>query len=492
MTKKVRRQSSSFEYDNNIASYIGGSFWQINKKMVRVFGIVPTLWIVNVFERWRYHVEKGDIKKDGYFYFTQTEIEKQTGINARKQTEITRNLQKLNILYVKRKGLPRKNYYRIELFKLLKVTKESNLQCNGITSLVQRNYITGSTELRNSNKQLSNKELRINKSSSKKKKRFSKENLLRPQKTFLKRRSKIERPTKQSTKQPLKNSHHLRRPSSIFLSYPREVKEIFRSWNDLGPPFVKHQEKITSTFKKAANAILKKLNKYTQSEILKTIKVYHQLISDKDSILNKNIPGHVVGLHEFFSFSKHTKARMQKQKVDLPIKSWFRECLDNDFNSLQEAYGKYVKDKHPNVTNKFIELWKEYKGNQSWSVKDENSLRQAATRFVQYHKVNRDRIDFNTLKREHLPVNCVEYVFEAMNEDVDGDWSKVTPSWLASDKMFTHRLPNYFKSRNMFLYEGPEFHPSDALTYDEYSNSTIDDEDEYDDEDAPDLAEEFI
>ena len=71
-----------------VISLIGGPYWSINKNMVKILGIETSLWLADVYSKWEYFKEKNILDKDGYFFNTQRNIEKDTTLSLYKQTDI--------------------------------------------------------------------------------------------------------------------------------------------------------------------------------------------------------------------------------------------------------------------------------------------------------------------------------------------------------------------------------------------------------------------
>lgn len=310
--------------------------------------------------------------------------------------------------------------------------------------------------------------------------RFVKNDSRESKDSFSKKRKRLSEKVLHSSKKTL-----IRLPTrkpSLFLNYSPEAESLFKQWNSLGPPLRTHQEKITKIFTRAMSNITKVFNNGSSyKEISRAMKLYHRIVSVDDTVLTKSTPGHIVNLSDFFKFTARTKERMRKQQVDLPIKSWFDECLKG-WSHLKKEYGLYVKDKYPTITENFIELWKERKEAKELSVKEMNIFCTNSILFHNFYEKSKNDVDFDG----HTPEENVGHAFECMDGRVDGDWDKVEATWFASSKMYEYYFPNYLKEMGMLIDDKMPDLDGNVSTLDEML-------DEYDDceEDVEDLVKEF-
>lgn len=86
--------------------------------------------------------------KDGWFYHTTQRIKKYTGLNTGVQQRVRLALIKMGILEQELRGLPARNYYRINLDAILKALEGDNL-----VSRIEDSSIAESTQLDESDQQ---------------------------------------------------------------------------------------------------------------------------------------------------------------------------------------------------------------------------------------------------------------------------------------------------------------------------------------------------
>lgn len=234
--------------------------------------------------------------------------------------------------------------------------------------------------------------------------------------------------------------------------------DVIKFWNSLGKPLVTHRlNKTENKVVLKALVTIKKLRKqFSKKELKESIRSYYNLISNTDTIINIGIPGHLVGIDEFFGgFSSFTLERMRKAKVNLNIKSWFDECLfDKDPEAKYLDERRRVVDKYPDVTEKFKNMWVEkilggIKPKQ-FSIKDENCFRHASIKTVDFFESNKKKLSIPGSEFKN-PQKLVKYIFEAVENNVNGDFSKVTVGWLCSNTTFNHRLPAYLNDQAIIM-----------------------------------------
>ncbi len=62
--------------------------------------------------------------EDGWFYKTQKEWQEETGMTPDEQKSANRRLKKLGFIVIKKRGLPAKNYYKVNIGKILEEMKK--------------------------------------------------------------------------------------------------------------------------------------------------------------------------------------------------------------------------------------------------------------------------------------------------------------------------------------------------------------------------------
>ena len=131
-------------------------FIQVNKTLIKKAGLHEAILIGELCAEYNYWEERG-LLEDDYFYSTRDNIEENTGLSEHYQRKALSTLYELGIILIEKRGLPAKNYYKINFDVLLSILEESSCQR-------RRQQDTESVNLNNNKQTKSKKE---NKNSSK-------------------------------------------------------------------------------------------------------------------------------------------------------------------------------------------------------------------------------------------------------------------------------------------------------------------------------------
>ena len=102
-------------------------FIQVNKTLIKKVGLHEAILIGELCAEYNYWDEQGKLE-DGYFYSTRDNIEENTGLSEHYQRKAFSHLCELGIILIEKKGLPAKNYYKIDFNILLSVIETSSCQ----------------------------------------------------------------------------------------------------------------------------------------------------------------------------------------------------------------------------------------------------------------------------------------------------------------------------------------------------------------------------
>lgn len=102
-------------------------FIQVNKTLIKKVGLHEAILIGELCAEYNYWDEQGKLE-DGYFYSTRDNIEENTGLSEHYQRKALSHLYELGIILIEKKGLPAKNYYKIDFNILLSVIGTSSCQ----------------------------------------------------------------------------------------------------------------------------------------------------------------------------------------------------------------------------------------------------------------------------------------------------------------------------------------------------------------------------
>lgn len=129
-------------------------FIQVNKTLIKKIGLHEAILIGELCAEYNYWDEQ-DKLEDGYFYSTRDNIEENTGLSEHYQRKALSHLYELGIILIEKRGLPAKNYYKIDFNILLSVIEAPSCQ--------RRRQLDAESVQINNNKQ----EKQVNKNTSK-------------------------------------------------------------------------------------------------------------------------------------------------------------------------------------------------------------------------------------------------------------------------------------------------------------------------------------
>jgi len=459
---------------------------RVSKTIKDMYDIETALWIADISSRWNYFRKKNKLDKNNFFFITKDEIKESTGVKFNKQTKITQKLKEDKIIEVEKRGLPARNWYKINLKKLIQLTGDfinkqldekqvpSQLSViNNELSVIDQSIISN---LHNNNKD-NNINFNNNKNSFSKEKEMilknhsfnssdnpphkdtSKNKPLQRSKSkesTLSERDKIRLKIKQQkeadlskqenkilqTKNKSKNSKEI-----IYNKNNSEAEQLLDYWNEL--EIIKHKK--GKVIEQSIIAIDKYLKDYTKDQIKQSMKQYKEMLSSNNySRIRHDKSPYKVSLSEFFEFNDFTLKRIQKSGGDRTIlkgvKSWFIECL-NDKDYLKDKFSVIAKDKYPKITaeikkawNKYLYEWdgryEEMKENGQYTSLEENIYRKISRRLVEFFEVNK-----NELKADDA-LELTQW-FESYVTEIEN--SEYQLGFLAGDIFWGSQFINYLK-----------------------------------------------
>ena len=90
-----------------------------NKTLIKKFNADCAILVGELCAEYNYYKNLGQLDSDGSFYSTRDNIEQNTGLNDYAQRKAIKMLSEAKILTVTKKGLPAKNYYKLNDSQLL-------------------------------------------------------------------------------------------------------------------------------------------------------------------------------------------------------------------------------------------------------------------------------------------------------------------------------------------------------------------------------------
>lgn len=415
------------------------SYYKYCHEYLKIFGITPTLLLVDLMSKWSYFEKEGRLDKEGYFYNTHENIEKDTCLTAKQQRRAAQILQNLGVLSIKLKGVPAKNYYKINAKKL----------CFLVTT---RYYQKSQLEKTKGN---INK-ININKN---KNKLFSKENNKVPNGTF----SSITSENSSSIK--LKRRKPFIPKEIIQKNIPSDIQDIFNYWKELG---LRMPKKETKSYKNCIQKVKGLLSgtlfskKYSIDIIKEVICSFSFAALDlqfepANPIYKKKLSKITIADFILNEFNKNGNASLFKQYLKEPPKT------------LKQFTP--VEDKYPAVSKQIKKTYQEkILGGTKTEItsSDEDCFRRASNKLIDFFKNNEDKVALNLKNSDK-----VNLLFDSILKTVNENQVTITPGWLCSSNTINKRLPSYCFKQSVFqegqrwsIYDKEENY--DVLTVDDY------------------------
>lgn len=245
------------------------------------------------------------------------------------------------------------------------------------------------------------------------------------------------------------------------LEIPASIEELVDFWNNLG--LKKCWKRNTKTFqttvlylKRLRRGLLYELlnipaplkRRYNREEIFECFKRFHLVCNDPDYEPIKGSFRHQYLLNltlKEFLLNERTESEEDQSLF-----------LHYFYNPPQKV--KYTQDRHPKVSSIFREYYVQnvlgqIRPSNGFRKADEFHFRKAAERTVEFIKDNLHKMNVSMLeirKREDF----ARVVCDAIEWDVRGEVSKITPGWFSSDTTFHKRLPTYLYKEGVIEEEG--------------------------------------
>jgi hypothetical protein len=90
-----------------------GGYIPVNKKMIKLIGILPTVLLGDLIGKYNYFCDRNELAENDDFFNTIENIENDTGLTSAYITFSFKMLSHFNLLEVSKKGMPARNYYKI-------------------------------------------------------------------------------------------------------------------------------------------------------------------------------------------------------------------------------------------------------------------------------------------------------------------------------------------------------------------------------------------
>ena len=136
------------------------AFLIVNKKLAKHVGLKGAVLLADLISKEEYFIANG--MTDGWFFNTEANIEKDTTLNPYQQRKCLKTLKTLGVIETKRKGIPAKQYFKINeanLLKIISCLKNEQLVLSKLNNLSVKNETTinNNKEIRITNNIISNR-----------------------------------------------------------------------------------------------------------------------------------------------------------------------------------------------------------------------------------------------------------------------------------------------------------------------------------------------
>jgi len=85
----------------------------VNKNLIFAIGLHESIIYAELVSRFSYFSDRGKLESDGYFYNTIADLQSGTGLGEKPQRVAIKNLEKLGLIDIDRRGMPPKRYFAI-------------------------------------------------------------------------------------------------------------------------------------------------------------------------------------------------------------------------------------------------------------------------------------------------------------------------------------------------------------------------------------------
>tara|TARA_R100000734_G_C3270133_1_gene66312 strand:+ start:139 stop:756 length:618 start_codon:yes stop_codon:yes gene_type:complete len=114
------------------------AFIVLNKELARQVGLKEAILLADLISKEEYFIANG--MTDGWFFNTEANIEADTTLNPYHQRKCLKTLKKHNLIEVKRKGIPAKQYFKINEEQVIQIL--NNLSDKNSTTINKNKIIT--------------------------------------------------------------------------------------------------------------------------------------------------------------------------------------------------------------------------------------------------------------------------------------------------------------------------------------------------------------
>lgn len=107
------------------------SFWLVNKKIAKFLqSNDAALLLSDLISRREFFLNRGELDEEGGFFVLSEILEEELILTKEARQKVTKQLETLNLIVVKKKGLPSKNYYYVQDNEIIKILGEEPKKSN--------------------------------------------------------------------------------------------------------------------------------------------------------------------------------------------------------------------------------------------------------------------------------------------------------------------------------------------------------------------------
>ena len=121
------------------------AFIVLNKELARQVGLKEAILLADLISKEEYFIANG--MTDGWFFNTEANIEKDTTLTPYQQRKCLKTLKTNLVLETKRKGIPAKQYFKINEQQVIKLL--NNLSATNLTSINKNKEIRTTNNISN-------------------------------------------------------------------------------------------------------------------------------------------------------------------------------------------------------------------------------------------------------------------------------------------------------------------------------------------------------
>ena len=106
------------------------AFLVVNKELAKQIGLNETVLLADLISKEQYFIDNNQLN-EGWFFNTAKNIQADTTLTSHQQRKCIKNLKSFGIIETKRKGIPAKQYFKINEIKLLSffnANQQNNLE----------------------------------------------------------------------------------------------------------------------------------------------------------------------------------------------------------------------------------------------------------------------------------------------------------------------------------------------------------------------------